>query len=932
MSAVDSRRATAAIVVALAALAAVTLAALGPALPDEVEYSWPPDPPPISSPTRTWLSPLLLARHEADTIRAHVPCQATRVLRDAGSSILLFGTARAPTSWNGLAVTRPRVGGATVVAVGRDELVSIPAPRPGASCALEITVEGRNWKIEPTGRPARSGTLESRPTVTGLFTELDLRSNPGLDVTVRPIAQDTRPSDRQTLLRLVAALLLAAAVVITVWPDLRHRRWGGVRRNRQRFAAQDGVVVVLLAVWWMLAPLNYDDGWVRARQLNSLISGGFSSYYEHWGTNLPLAAWFEWVQHLVVGHTSSLAADRLPTAALLVATWIVARRCLTRTLGRGPARRDVAWWSAALTFCVGATAYGMTLRPEPVIVLLAVGVLAVSMQYAQTSATSPLFAAVLLGGLAVTVHPAGVVALAPLVVCLPRIVRDAKRGVLPLSNIVTVALVGLAWTVLLAFLDSDLSQRRESTALLRNADSFHSKGVFQELERYGNLSGIGSSVLRREFVAILLLAVVAFVAGTSGRRSLTERLPSASIVVGLALLAFVPSKWIWHFGVLVGIATIAVGVESDRLVKRESSPRRALAVTATVMVFSLWAGLHSDPWGPLDVGATWSRAPALFVSATIGTIAIVIALGLAGRIRRPEMVVFPAVAAALLAVTVATIGAAAVVTDGWTATRQALASIAPGDTSCGVGDDLRIPTLNSMTPLLPVGGVLNGRTIDSRGQGTRDLLSRRPTSDHWYRLRRPVAPIGFFVSSRRRPSDHVVVAWGRLGHGGVETLRTGIVDLPTARHATRWTFVLARSFPKRPRNANAISIAVRRQDARTSTTAVTRPMSFHWTRLSRVLTDDATVALVDPFVFEATPCARLPAIAHGVAQAPNLIVEWPRGPNFANYSSPFRGVVDALDTVSVPMEGLAGGGGLVVHWVIAHPRDAVAPMSQRSVN
>jgi hypothetical protein len=177
-----------------------------------------------------------------------------------------------------------------------------------------------------------------------------------------------------------------------------------------------------------------------------------------------------------------------------------------------------------------------------------------------------------------------------------------------------------------------------------------------------------------------------------------------------------------------------------------------------------------------------------------------------------------------------------------------------------------------------------------------------------------------------------VVAWGRLGHGGVETLRTGIVDLPTARHATRWTFVLARSFPKRPRNANAISIAVRRQDARTSTTAVTRPMSFHWTRLSRVLTDDATVALVDPFVFEATPCARLPAIAHGVAQAPNLIVEWPRGPNFANYSSPFRGVVDALDTVSVPMEGLAGGGGLVVHWVITHPRDAVAPMSQRSVN
>ena len=55
-----------------------------------------------------------------------------------------------------------------------------------------------------------------------------------------------------------------------------------------------------------------------------------SSYYEHWGTNLPLAAWFEWAQHLVVAHTASLAIDRAPTVVLLAATWVVTRRCLRR--------------------------------------------------------------------------------------------------------------------------------------------------------------------------------------------------------------------------------------------------------------------------------------------------------------------------------------------------------------------------------------------------------------------------------------------------------------------------------------------------------------------------------------------------------------------------------------------------------------------------
>ena len=148
--------------------------------------------------------------------------------------------------------------------------------------------------------PAVAGHSHFRPR-PGLVTELDLAAKPRSPVTVRPYAQDTHPSTRQTMLRLLrpcssparCARLQALALAL-----------GRMRRYRVgRASAQDGVVLGVTALWWLLAPLQDDDGWVRARQTNSLVSGGFSNYYEHWGANLPLATWYEWLQHFVMrGH------------------------------------------------------------------------------------------------------------------------------------------------------------------------------------------------------------------------------------------------------------------------------------------------------------------------------------------------------------------------------------------------------------------------------------------------------------------------------------------------------------------------------------------------------------------------------------------------------------------------------------------------------
>ena len=206
-------------------------------------------------------------------------------------------------------------------------------------------------------------------------------------MTVRPYAQDTHPSARQTLLRLLAAALLTAALAVVFQPW--RWRWGRIRGYRVgRPSAQDGVVLGITAVWWLLAPLQVDDGWVRGRQVNSLVSGGFSNYYDDYGANLPLATWYEWIQHFVMTGTDSLGVHRLFSAVFVVATWFVARWCLVELTGRRPSRSDTTWWVAAAVFGIGATAFGMTLRPEPTIALLVVAVLACCIRYLRAAAAS----------------------------------------------------------------------------------------------------------------------------------------------------------------------------------------------------------------------------------------------------------------------------------------------------------------------------------------------------------------------------------------------------------------------------------------------------------------------------------------------------------------------------------------------------------------
>ena len=339
----DDHRIAAAFLLGLGALAAAAIAALGPAVPERAVYTWPPAQLPEAQPTRTWFTPLLLARHSAESFDARIPCgEPTTTLGGAGERVVLLATARDVAANHALGVTWSRATGVTSVRVGRNVLGRVPAGAP-ASCRLVVHLGGARWSIRLPDGSSRQGAFAYPPRILGLVTELDLAARPALTVTVHPYPQDTHPSARQTVLRWLTALLLAGALTLVFQPW----RWPWRRALRHRVGrptAQDGVALGVTAVWWVLAPLQDDDGWVRARQTNSLVSGGFSNYYEHWGADLPLATWYEWLQHFVMTGTDSLAVHRLPSVGLVVATWFVARWCLVDLTGRRPGRADTVWW------------------------------------------------------------------------------------------------------------------------------------------------------------------------------------------------------------------------------------------------------------------------------------------------------------------------------------------------------------------------------------------------------------------------------------------------------------------------------------------------------------------------------------------------------------------------------------------------------------
>jgi arabinosyltransferase B/arabinosyltransferase C len=258
----------------------------------------------------------------------------------------------------------------------------------------------------------------------------------------------------------------------------------------------------------------------------------------------------------------------------------------------------------------------MTLRPEPLIVVLAAATLLFSELARRRHSVGIFAAAATTAVLAMTVSPSGLVAAAPLVLGVPwllvwwRVRPPAAR----LAAVLLLVASGCS-LVLVGCADATLGDVLEATAV--HQWYYQAFPWYQEFIHYQTiLSFQDSSQWARRAPVVLTLAVVLVVAITGARRLLigaandgdpVRRLlvsSAACSALALALLAPTPTKFVNHFGAAAAAPTVLLAAALLRAPLRlPLPPRRADVVTATVATALLvgavsWSFAGPNIWRP----------------------------------------------------------------------------------------------------------------------------------------------------------------------------------------------------------------------------------------------------------------------------------------------------------------------------------------------
>jgi hypothetical protein len=688
----------AALGIAVLALLAAVVVAAGPAREVRSEYAWPPTELPEETPTTGWYSPLPLLNRVPFSLDLRVPCNLAPSLTSRGSATVL-ATARRPNDPAALRVLLAR--GELRIEIGQSELARLTWP---SACPLAVRIEDGRLRLPDRAIRLETPALARMPIVTGLFTTLDLRSGSAPQVVVETRAYAMQQTRLQVVAAMLAVILACLALLLLARPNTRRTR-PSLRSHlihlRHSLDRTDATVVCVLIVWWVLAPTLFDDGWIWVENRAFADFGTASVYYDSWGESTPIGYWILWAGHSLVALSTDLVLARLPTLVFLLGAWAVCRYTATRVLDWPPCRG--VQWTLAGAFLVGATAWGMTLRPEPFVGFLVLVSLAGMVSFVRAPGPAPLCVAVPAAVLAVTGHPAGIVGAAPLLAGLPAAVRWARAARLPaLISVGTLLAAALAMLTIVLTLDSDLAARIEEARILREG-TFHNEPFWREYVRYENFDTAGGATAVRHLSLALL--VLSAVAGLTRRRASdadVSPLPARSVAIGLVLLSFVPSKWPWHFGTLAAIATVAVAAEVARLVgdRRRAGRwpiRLAVATPILVSVF-VWSWSETGEWSRLDVqhtswdGVFGERTAVLIALALIASaLALLVRAGrsFAPRVALARLVLW-AVPILSLAVLSGTIGVLVVDTarTSWSPARQNLEALGSGS-SCGLAHQLR---------------------------------------------------------------------------------------------------------------------------------------------------------------------------------------------------------------------------------------------------
>ncbi|MFC5061630.1 arabinosyltransferase domain-containing protein [Actinomycetospora atypica] len=589
---------------------------LAPVTSEVTTVSWPPAGQPARSTT------LALSPPRPASLDVTLPCAALRVGGDVfrtmppgavppaeKSDVAPEDRKPDPTpdrvAAGGLVVSS--AGNRVDVVVSGERMLTTPIPANNCTLALSSGAEGLRATLDGAPLPLACGDCAdiAVPQVSELTTTAE---NQPLEVTLQP---DDRYDSTPGALKIVLLIAhLAALAVLFVLLARDHgpavARWWQGRRHagsvlRRHLSWADGLVVGVSGAWVVLGPMNFDDSWYPLMARNADAAGyiGNAVYMFNVTENPFVLSQYLMQAWGAVGGWSLVWMRLLPLAFGLL-TYALLRVYLALALRRARVRRDLVPWALLVAHLVWFLPFGLTLRPEPLIVLLSVVVLLLVELARVREAPLLLALAVAAAALSLACSPTGLVAVAPLVVELPRwwprIVASTAR-----ERVVVVAVLGAAASIAVpvAFADASLGDILEASAV--HAYYYNTVPWYDELTHYQTLLSPGRTPWGRRGPILLTIGVMLLVAAGSALRGPDDddlrRLllhSAATSAVAFVLVAASPTKWVLHFPAVAAAGTVLLAVA----LLRAPMPRgeRALATSAGLAVLVVVVSISFAGW------------------------------------------------------------------------------------------------------------------------------------------------------------------------------------------------------------------------------------------------------------------------------------------------------------------------------------------------
>jgi hypothetical protein len=435
----------------------------------------------------------------------------------------------------------------------------------------------------------RGDSLYAAPRITGIHAADSLRL---LDarLTLEIQTAETQPERAQMVAFFVAVGLLVLLLALT--RSLRREHTydfaiGPPAVPTSRTWPATALVAFTTICAMVIAPPVIDDGWLTTMGRKFSALGYVTNYFHNAWPAMPQGHWLTALSQLWLDTAENVLLMRSASAIAAIASWLILKRWVLQPIAAN-CNSKLPIYFAAVVYLPWVAVPMMTLRYEPIIVLLwSIGLAAV-MQVFKSGSPSAFATVLAVGALGVIAHQTGWVVVSLSVVATVALVehhRAGQRVPWSLHAANTVAIVGTAFTSLI--LDNRVSD------LFRSAGDFSDARAYQKsalsIEHW--LAGLNNSPNIRAFAVLGFLAL--FAVGLRRRATEAPSMKLLRLVVILALTSTVinASKWIWHLTVLAPVACVLAALVAIDILNDYDTPKFKNRIQLLALVASITAGI-----------------------------------------------------------------------------------------------------------------------------------------------------------------------------------------------------------------------------------------------------------------------------------------------------------------------------------------------------